>query len=147
MRSILVPVDLSEATPALVAWSAALAERLGCRLWLLHVAAPDPAFVGYTAGPESVRAQRAATLRKEHRALQEHADALRERGIDACALLVQRPTVEGILAEAASLGADLIVMGSHGRGAVARALVGSASQGVLRGARCPVTIVPCHRER
>jgi nucleotide-binding universal stress UspA family protein len=146
MRTILVPVDFSQATDAVIAWAADLAERTDGRLWLLHVAAPDPAFVGFEAGPEVVREGRARELRQEHRDLQARADALRAKGLDATALLVEGPTVEKVLAEAQRLEADLIVMGSHGRGALSRALLGSVSEGVLRGAHCPVTILPARGE-
>lgn len=146
MRAVLVPVDFSEATDAVIAWAAGLAEALGGRLWLLHVAAPDPDFVGFEAGPDVVRDQRASELREEHRDLQGRAEVLRARGLDATALLVEGPTVEKILDEAERLGADLVVMGSHGRGALTRALLGSVSEGVLRGARCPVTILPGRKE-
>ncbi|MBW2274656.1 MAG: universal stress protein, partial [Deltaproteobacteria bacterium] len=47
-----------------------------------------------------------------------------------------------ILAEAKRLAADMIVMGSHGHGALYRALLGSVSEGVLHKATCPLTIVP-----
>lgn len=146
MRTILVPVDFSEVTDAVVAWAADLAERADGRLWLLHVAAPNPAFVGFEAGPDVVREGRAKELRQEHRDLQTRADALRAKGLDATALLVEGPTVEKVLAEAERLEADLIVMGSHGRGALSRALLGSVSEGVLRGAHCPVTILPARGE-
>jgi len=142
MRVVLVPLDFSEVSGAVVEWAARVAERFECRLWLLHVASPDPEFVGYEAGPDVVREQRASELREEHRELQSRADDLRERGIDARALLVEGPTVEKILSEAEKVSADLIVMGSHGHGALYRALLGSVSEGVVRGAGCPVTIVP-----
>jgi nucleotide-binding universal stress UspA family protein len=142
MRSILVPIDFSDATDRVVGWAAVQAECFGCRLRLLHVAAPDPDFVGYEPGPDNVRDRRASELREEHRELQQRAEALRARGLEAQAQLIQGPTVETILAEAGSHEVDLIVMGSHGRGALTRALLGSVSEGVLRGARCPVTILP-----
>jgi nucleotide-binding universal stress UspA family protein len=106
------------------------------------VSAPDPDFVGYEAGPQSVRDQRAQRLRDEHRELQRSADRLRAGGIQATALLIQGPTVEKILSEAERVAADFIVMASHGHGAVHRALLGSVSEGVLRHAAIPVTIVP-----
>jgi len=142
MQTVLVAIDFSDSTDRVIDWAARLAERCESRVWLIHVAAPNPDFVGYEAGPDVVREQRATELRDEHRTLQNRAEELRNRGIDATALLVQGPSVAKILSEAESLGADLIVMGSHGRGVVARVLLGSVSEGVLRHARCPVTILP-----
>jgi nucleotide-binding universal stress UspA family protein len=49
--------------------------------------------------------------------------------------------VPEILGLAEDVGADLIICGSHGRGAVGRLLIGSVSEAVLHGARCPVLIV------
>lgn len=144
MGSILAPVDFSDITPAVLATAASLAAAFSTKLWLLHVSAPDPDFVGFEAGPQTVRDQRAQLLRVEHRELQEAADRLRADGVDATALLIQGPTVEKILAEAGRVAADWIVMGSHGRGAVRRALLGSVSEGVLHRAHCKVAIVP-HR--
>jgi nucleotide-binding universal stress UspA family protein len=84
----------------------------------------------------------AKELRKEHRSLQEYAERLREAGVDAKARLVRGPTVESLLAMAEKQGADLIVVGSHGRGMVAELLLGSVSQGLIRDGRWPVTVVP-----
>jgi nucleotide-binding universal stress UspA family protein len=52
-----------------------------------------------------------------------------------------------ILAVANDWGADLIVLASHGRGGIARLLVGSVAEAVLRHANCPVLIVPSHRAK
>jgi len=139
---ILVGIDFSETTDAVVAEAATLASALGSELVLVHVAAPDPDFVGYEPGPDSVRKQRASELREEHGAIQEKAEMLRRRGLTAKALLVQGPTVEKLLEEAADHAADRIVIGSHGHGAIHRVLLGSVSEGIVRGARCPVVVVP-----
>jgi nucleotide-binding universal stress UspA family protein len=109
---------------------------------LLHVAAPDPDFVGFEAGPQSVRDDRAGELRGEHRELQRRAETLRRQGIDAEAFLVQGPTVDTILDRLEHLGADLLVLGSHGHGALHRMLLGSVSRGVLRRTTRPVLVVP-----
>jgi nucleotide-binding universal stress UspA family protein len=111
-------------------------------LYLLHVTAPDPEFVGYAAGPQTVRDQVARRYREVHQRLQAEAEVLRESGLDAIAVLAQGPSVETILKEARRLGVDLIVMGSHGHGAVYHLLVGSVSQGVLKKSPCPVMVVP-----
>jgi nucleotide-binding universal stress UspA family protein len=142
MKKLLAAIDFSNATEGVVTQAAALAESFSAELTLIHVAAPDPDFVGYDAGPDSVREARADELRFEHRKLQEIAERLRGRGIAAKALLIQGPTIEKILDEAKHLRADAIVIGSHGHGALHRALLGSVSEGVMRGTTCPVHVVP-----
>jgi nucleotide-binding universal stress UspA family protein len=47
---------------------------------------------------------------------------------------------------AKEIGADLIVMGTHGRRGVRRALLGSIAEGVLRTAHCPVLTIRQHKE-
>ena len=81
-------------------------------------------------------------LRAEHRDLQQWASDLRDQGLNAEALLVQGPTVDTLVERAEHLKADVIVLGSHGHGAVYRALVGSVSEGVLRKTKRPLLIVP-----
>jgi nucleotide-binding universal stress UspA family protein len=142
MKNIVVPIDFSPITDSVLDIAKTLAKCFSARLWLIHVASPDPDFVGYDAGPQSVRDQVADHLREEHRDLQSKAADLREAGIDATALLIQGPTADTILAEAKVHHADLIIMGSHGHGAMHRVLMGSVSEGVLRKAPCPVTIIP-----
>ena len=139
---ILVSVDLSEATPRILQAAGRLARSLSGKLWLLHVAEPDPDFVGYEAGPDVVRDQVAREFRDEHRKVQEYADGMREDGIAATALLIQGPIVDTVIAEAERLGADLLVVGSHGYGAVYDLLVGSVSRGILKHAEIPVLVVP-----
>lgn len=139
---LLVPLDLSPATGRVLAATRAVARDTRAAVWLLHVAEPDPAFVGYDAGSEAVRDVIAHEYREEHRQLQDHAQELREFGIDATALTIRGPTAATILREAGRLEVDLIVMATHGRGAVFDLLVGSVSHAVLREARVPVLLVP-----
>ena len=61
------------------------------------------------------------------------------------ALHIQGSLVEKILTSAETHAADLIVMGSHGHGALYELLVGSVTSGVLHGAKCPVLVVPARR--
>ena len=145
MKTILAALDFSPVSKQVVEQAASLAERFSAELTLVHVAAPDPEFVGYEAGPQTVRDSRAREVRAEHRKLQETAESLRARGLSAHALLIQGPSVEKLLAEADRLHADVIVVGSHGHGALHRALLGSVSEGLVRGARVPVLLVPAAR--
>lgn len=142
---VLVAVDLSEASARVVEAARRVAMQSGADIYLLHVAEPNPDFVGYEAGPDVVRSQVAEEYRKEHRALQQHAEHLREAGISTTALLVQGPTVATTLEQAAKLDAALIVVGSHGHGALYDVLVGSYSAGILRKASVPVLVVPTRK--
>jgi hypothetical protein len=67
MEAILACVDFSDVEGGVVDAATSLAGALRAPLHVLHVSAPDPAFVGYAAGPESVREQVAASLREQHR--------------------------------------------------------------------------------
>ena len=139
---ILVALDLSEHTDTIIAKAKDIAVPTDARVWLLHVADPDPDFVGFDVGPQNERDARAAEFHADHTRVQSLADGLRSDGIQATALLVQGPYAETILKEAADLDVDLIVMGSHGRGAMYQLLVGSTSEGVIRDADCPVMLIP-----
>ena len=139
---ILTAVDFSDPTDMILRVTSKLAKRLEARVWLLHVAEPEPDFVGYNTGPDVVRGQVANEYREEHRAIQKLADSLREAWVDATALLIQGPTVETTLKQSRKLDVDLIVVGSHGHSAIYDVLVGSYSAGILRKSDVPVMVVP-----
>lgn len=145
MRNILVAVDFSPVTDAVIDAAVAVSRAFQSTVHLVHVEAPDPDFVGYEAGPEVVRQAVAGQIRQDHRRLQELKHASWHDPGAVSALLIQGPTVEKILAERDRLNADLIVIGSHGHGALFNLLVGSVAEGVLRRAACPVLVVPSRR--
>lgn len=111
-------------------------------IYLIHAAEPDPDFVGFDTGPDVVRHQIAEEFHREHEEIQAMSQRLRDDGYQATAYLVQGPTVDTILKQAEKLEADLIVVGSHGHGAVFDMLVGSISSEVIRRSRIPVLVVP-----
>jgi len=142
MKNILVPVDFSDVTDAVLRLALEVGKPFQAKIHLLHVAAPDPDFVGYEPGPPSVRVQLAEKFRDEHRKIQalKEASGLPEDGIHAH--LIQGPFIQKILEEADRLQADLLVIGSHGHGALYNLLMGSVAEGILRDSRCPVLVVP-----
>ena len=145
MKTILVPVDFSDISALVVETARAMAQAQGGRLVLLHVSEPEPDFVGFEPGPMAVRATVARDFRAEHEKLEAAKAAAAQGGLEVLALHIQGPLVEKILAEAETHAAELIVMGSHGHGALYELLVGSVTSGVLHGARCPVLVVPARR--
>lgn len=145
MKTLLVCVDFSETTEAVIDAAATVAGAFKSKVFLLHVAAPEPDFVTYDAGPPSERDAIAEHLREDHRRLQAFEARLNGQGLDATALLVQGATAAKILEEIDRLGADCVVMGSHGHGAMYELLVGSVTEAVVRQAACPVLVVPSPR--
>jgi nucleotide-binding universal stress UspA family protein len=139
---ILVAVDLSDATARVVQVAERIAGPMSGVVRLLHVAEAEPDFVGFDAGPDVVRDQVAKEYRDEHRGVQAYAESLRDANIDAKALLIKGPIIETILNEAKRFEADLLIVGSHGFGALYDLLVGSSSRGLLKDTEIPVLVVP-----
>ncbi len=139
--NILAALDFSETTPEVLRHAQRLASSLDSHLWLAHVEAPDPDFVGYEAGPQSVRDQVSREIHSDHQKLQDLADACREGGLEATALLLQGPTAQTLVDKASQLEADYLVVGSHGRSGLRKLLMGSVSEAILRDASCPVIVI------
>lgn len=115
-KNVIVAVDQEEKTHFLIDRAADLCQKMGGKLWILHVSDPEPEFVGYEAGPEYIRLDAALEYREEHRWIQGVAERFKDRDIEMEALLLQGYVAETILTEADRIDADLIVCGSHRRG-------------------------------
>jgi nucleotide-binding universal stress UspA family protein len=89
-----------------------------------------------------VRVAVARDVKVERQRLDDLKTKLSVGGTDVTALHIQGPIVEKILSEVKEQQADLIVMGSHGHGAIYDLLVGSVTHGVIKEAHCPVDVVP-----
>jgi nucleotide-binding universal stress UspA family protein len=142
--NILVAIDLSESSEIIIGQMKELAKALSAKIWLLHVAEPNPDFVGHEVDTEVMRDVIAKRFQKEHRLLQQFGQELRSAGLDCTALLVQGSITETILNEAAKLSADMVILGSQGKGAIGRFLLGSTSEGILHKSPVPVLVVPTH---
>ena len=142
MRTILAAIDFSDVSQKVIQNAADLATVIGARLHILHAAAPDPDFIGYEVGPQHERDYRAKTLSQEHKQLNEIADEQKAAGITSSCSLREGAIADIVLSEAKECNAEMIVMGSHGHGALFSLVVGSATQEVLRHSPIPVLVVP-----
>ena len=142
MRTILVGVDTHEDATALIDRTLPLALAFGSTVYVVHVAEPDPEFMPWEGDLPEMRHQQAVVDRTDHRAVQALANHLRERGVNTIALQFRAPTADGLVEKAAEVHADLIVVGTHRRGPLLRALLGSVSRRVVDRAPCPVLVVP-----
>lgn len=140
--NVLIAIDLTEHAGTLVDKTVELLAAAVGEIWLLHVAEPDPEFVGYGVDPPVMRDQLALRFHEEHRRLQDLAGNLRGRGLTATALLIQGETVGTILEQAGKLNADLVAVGVHAHGALYRLLLGDVGEDVLKKSARPVLAIP-----
>jgi nucleotide-binding universal stress UspA family protein len=136
-RHILVPHDFSDTAEHALAFAIALAEKLGAHITLMH-AYEIPAY------PDSVlmTAELVGSIQRAAQgALEGVAARARRPGVDVRAVLREGRAWSEINATAAETHADLVVMGTHGRHGLARALIGSVAEKVVRTAPCPVLTV------
>ena len=145
MKRILVPVDLSDTTEPTVKAAMDMVHAADDKLYLVHIAAVRRMFAGSEVDLGMSRYDAARELRQDHCQLQTLQKRMTGEGIDAIALLLNGDPVRKILEQAHRLHADLIVIGSHGHGALYHLLLGSTSEGVLRKSPCPVLVVPCRK--
>lgn len=135
MKSILVPIDLSDATErvtqVLEAWDRA-------KLYLLQVVPLDAALVGDDVEPLDLPANRQPQKRQR----EQLAERLRACGHQVETRLEMGSTVDTILESITDMEVDLVIMGSHGHGALYDLVIGSVSEEVIRRSSVPVLIVP-----
>ncbi|HEY5921825.1 MAG TPA: universal stress protein [Kofleriaceae bacterium] len=142
-KHILVPTDLSEGAEEALDYACELAREFGATVHLLHV-------IGIpTLGVPELGVALTSTVidsmvRENQIALEQLADRKRHLGTFGQVLLRTGDARDVINRTAKELGADLIVMGTHGRRGVSRALLGSVTETVVRSAPCPVLTVRPH---
>lgn len=138
----LVALDFSDSTSDVIKQAEKLAVAFSAKLRVLHVAEPDPEFVGYGVGPQNVRDSLAKIFHKEHQKLQQICSELRTEGVVCTGILAQGQTAETIINESKKLSVDIIVIGSHGKGLAHNLFLGSTSKEVLHKSNIPVLLVP-----
>jgi nucleotide-binding universal stress UspA family protein len=146
MKNLLVTIDFNGSEQKLVEMAHTIAKSYSSKVWLLHVTAPDPDFVGYDVGPQYIRDFRAEELKNEHKALQGIAIDLENKGLNAEGILIQGATLEIILKEADHLDIDLIIVGYEDHNFLYEALVGSVSSKLIKKTKIPVLVVPIDEE-
>jgi nucleotide-binding universal stress UspA family protein len=130
---ILVPTDFSDPSEAALVYGRRLADEFDAALHLIYVA-ENPFLHAVVSDRRSIED---AAMRR----LQEYlTDADRRRGAVAILEQSDEPASE-ILRYATSANIDLIVMGTHGRTGLARVVLGSVAEAVVRAAPCPVLTV------
>ena len=144
VKNILVAIDNCEATTIaspLMERTIELASAFSSRVWIFHVV-PPPREAPFNVDDKLLRRETAAEFRHEHEFLQRLAQCLRDRDIDATALLVKGTVVKMLVKESARLDIDLIVLGCHRHGLLYGALLDMTEEGLLSKCPRPIMFVP-----
>jgi len=141
MKKILVPVDFNPLATAALRHAAQLAQSSGATLIAMYADTFDPP-AEFTAGQTGALAatiedSRRRTLEELERYAHEHVPETLAMQTEVREAL----PVEGILAAIDEHHPDLVVMGTHGRGALSRLMFGSVARAVIRATSVPVVTV------
>ena len=146
VKTILVTTDFSDTSKKAFPLARELAERFGAKIIALHVEEHrlPPLILEYT----QVSLEEIAQRQQEHakgeltRFVEEHLGT----GVETEVAVVSGTPHQEIARVAEEREVDLIVMATHGRGFISRAILGSTTERVLRHAHCPVLSVHDGRE-
>jgi nucleotide-binding universal stress UspA family protein len=134
IKRILFPTDFSHTGDAALAFATTLAKESGGRLVIAHVQEAPMAYGGgemYYGIPEPSTDELTQML---------HDVKPTDPGVPAEYRLVTGDPAEAVVQLAEQEGADLIVLGSHGRTGLSRLLMGSVAEVIVRKAHCPVLV-------
>lgn len=139
-KRILVPFDGSDTSTQALATALQMARDSGACVRVVHLLDEAEHVSGYGWAPDVLRAARA----QAERILGQARQAGRDGGVAIESALLDEPAQslgQAVAAQALQWAADLVVLGSHGRRGVARALLGSGAEQVVRLAPVPVLVV------
>jgi nucleotide-binding universal stress UspA family protein/mono/diheme cytochrome c family protein len=146
IKRILVPLDFSANSARALDYAAGLAQKFGAAIHLVHVcevpsmitASMDAYAIAYTDWSQRLGEEAETQLVRE---------SARIKDLKVTTEVLFGPPALSIIDSATTNQADLIVMGTHGHGAVMHMVMGNVAERVVRGAPCPVLTVREPRER
>lgn len=139
-KVIVVATDFSPSAEAALDHALALAQTLKARVFLVHTY--QLPLIGFPDGVVAASAELASRIINQAQdALSASVAKRAGSGVEIVPILKQADPRDGLLEVASEVSADLIVMGTHGRRGIARALIGSVAESLVRASPVPVLTV------
>lgn len=145
MKTIVAAVDFSNATPGVLEAAVKITRAFGSSLHLLHVLEPEPSYTAYGFTPDEFPAIHLFQEEARKRATARLQEVLGKVSGDVPAAtvhLAEGSPLHALVDYTGKVGADLVILGSHGHGAVAALLLGSVAEGMVRKAVLPTLVIP-----
>lgn len=144
MTNIILPLDFSDATDALLNGAIDFAKTTRGKIFLIHVAPADLGFaigdMGFQYFPEVEQSE----IRSELTHLHQYEERIKSHGLECEHRLLQGPAGDTILQFAVQNNANYLVIGSHGRSNMYDVFIGSLTKELTRRSRIPVVVIPIH---
>jgi nucleotide-binding universal stress UspA family protein len=147
MKTLLVPVDLSDVSKPVLEKTAELAQELSARVVVLHVAEPVATYAPVEATEDFViprhppvdAVEDFSATNSRLRSLEEPLEAV---GVEVETVTHAGPVIDDIFEQAENYHADYIIVGSHGHGVLYHLFSKSVVTNTLKRAKCPIIVVP-----
>jgi nucleotide-binding universal stress UspA family protein len=144
VKNLLVAIESCEAITVaspIMQRTIELANAMSSKVWLIH-SVPHARQPPFNIDDVTLRRAVAAEYHHEHEFLQHLAQCLRDRDIDATALLIEGSPVRSILKESDRLNIDLIILGCHRHSLLYRALLDATEEGLVGKCPRPIMFIP-----
>lgn len=138
-KKILVATDFSTGSDEALEEAIEIGKPGGAEVEVLHVLELSEEFPFGTTYFDADYGMLYASIDKR---LAERADRVTAAGLPCTTKIIEGSAVSEITQRGRDVGADLIVVGTHGRTGIAHAMLGSVAERVVRRASCPVLTVP-----
>lgn len=138
-KRVVVGFDDSDEGHRAMVWALRYAQEAGLAVEVVTAYRKEAAPWGWVAGPVD---ERAWAAKEQDKAVTQVLNGMADKPVVRCTVAEGDPV--DVLC-AAAVDADLLILGSHGRGHVATALLGSVSADCIHRATTPVLVVPAHK--
>jgi nucleotide-binding universal stress UspA family protein len=147
IRTILVPVDFSDCSLTGLTYAVRFAKEVGARIVVVHVADLGPVMMTTGRGDYDSPTYIEAARRRCGDQMQAFLKCVDFDGVPVETSAVAGYCPAAIHEAAAQQGADLVIISTHGRTGLRRALIGSVAEGTVRNTTCPVLVVPSFSQK
>lgn len=150
MKRILASVDFSNATEGVVATASEIAKAFGAELHLLHVIEPEPTYTAYGFTPDefpAIHTFHEETRTRAQKTLDDAAAKVATAHLKPVTHLGDGSPLHVLETMVKDLGADLVILGSHGHNVVASLLLGSVAEGMVRKSIVPTLVIPAGKDK
>jgi nucleotide-binding universal stress UspA family protein len=147
IKKILVPTDFSELSREALSTAVDFARAFQAAIELVHVYVEPTYILPPPIDMATFPFDTSAVLAKVQESLEGERARVLAAGVPCEIVALSGRAAPDVVERAKTTGADLIVMGTHGRSGFEHAILGSVAERVVHHAPCPVLVVPARRPR